>query len=146
MYCLLYSSNAKSNIDTDALQKILHQSIRFNGENEITGLLLFRNRRFMQLLEGEETTVKALYRKICTDKRHKNCQILLTDHIEKRNLAQWNMGFLCIEHQLLRHYYVNFIIELANKKFLGNSKIFHDYLLDFARSEEHVKKNILKSV
>ena len=47
----------------------------------------------MQVLEGEEQLVRSLYTKISADPRHKGALALLQGVEEKRQFADWSMGF-----------------------------------------------------
>ena len=59
MLSLIYSSVATRSLDDDDLAGLLAQSRRANAENDITGVLLFRNGYFLQLLEGPDQAVRA---------------------------------------------------------------------------------------
>jgi hypothetical protein len=58
----------------------------------ITGMLLYVEGGFMQVLEGEDEAVAAVYARICNDKRHWNTQVLLDRHAP-RAFRDWSMGF-----------------------------------------------------
>lgn len=134
MFALIYTSDAVQDCDKSMLMNILNTSIKHNAQNEVTGVLLYREQKFMQLLEGEEKTVMDLYQRIAEDKRHTNCQILHSFNIAKRNVDQWSMGFLHVEADSQFNYqYVDFIMQLANQKFQDESAILHTELLNFAR-------------
>ena len=47
----------------------------------------------MQLVEGVESTVDALYKKIEKDRRHTEVKLLLKEPITHRNFSNWTMGF-----------------------------------------------------
>ena len=51
----------------------------------------------MQLLEGEESAVNSLYRKIEKDRRHTEIKLLLKEPITHRNFSNWTMGFKSID-------------------------------------------------
>ena len=52
----------------------------------------------MQVLEGESDVVHQLLAKIKRDTRNNGLVILLEQPIEKRDFAQWYMGFENLEH------------------------------------------------
>jgi hypothetical protein len=62
-----------------------------NPKLGITGLLLFDNGKFLQVLEGEKFHLDALMENIARDKRHNNIQILVDAPIDHRELEGWNM-------------------------------------------------------
>lgn len=89
---LLYASNTSRDVTQDVLDDILAKSRRNNARDGITGMLLYIEGGFMQVLEGEEAAVGAAYERIARDKRHWNTQILL-DRAAPRAFGQWSMGF-----------------------------------------------------
>lgn len=132
MHALLYISTASQGMDKQTLSHILDVSIKHNAQNDITGILLYRNQKFMQLLEGECQTIKALYDKITSDNRHSNCQLLHSFPIKKRNIDTWSMGFLLIEPDDLNYQYIDFVMHLMNNRFKAESAILHHSLMQFA--------------
>ena len=63
-------------MSNDALKELLHVSRANNERNRITGMLLYKNGHFMQVIEGEEARVTELMNIIKKDIRHKNVDIL----------------------------------------------------------------------
>jgi hypothetical protein len=68
---------------------LLEQSRAANQARDITGVLLYKGRNFMQLLEGEESAVRNLYRKISLDTRHQGSMILLAANESQRMYSDW---------------------------------------------------------
>lgn len=97
MICIVYISSAKLGLPYSEIINIVEDSRINNEKNGLTGLLLFNSGNFMQLLEGEESVVDALYRKIEKDRRHTEVKRLLTEPITHRNFSNWTMGFKNIE-------------------------------------------------
>lgn len=93
MHQLLYVSNAASDISIRALDDILTASRRNNARLDITGLLLFIDGGFLQILEGEERAVRELYSRIAADPRHSNLRLMLDRGVPARAFADWSMGF-----------------------------------------------------
>ncbi|MDJ0366508.1 BLUF domain-containing protein [Hymenobacter sp. H14-R3] len=95
LYHLLYQSQARAPFDTPALTALLHQARAFNRTHHLSGLLLHTpDGRFLQILEGEEAVVRALYYDhIVPDPRHHRCRVLGAGACARRNFADWNMGF-----------------------------------------------------
>ncbi|MEP7187723.1 MAG: BLUF domain-containing protein, partial [Roseiflexaceae bacterium] len=61
MYYLSYASVAVTPFTSAALQALLLTSRRNNMQLGITGMLLYKDGEFMQVLEGEQAAVQALY-------------------------------------------------------------------------------------
>lgn len=90
---IIYKSEAVPNFSMEAIEEMLFKAKRFNSENRITGFILFANRQFVQLIEGEEKTINQLYKKIQEDIRHQNVAILLNKENDRRIFPDWFMSF-----------------------------------------------------
>ncbi|MDM7892827.1 BLUF domain-containing protein [Curtobacterium caseinilyticum] len=93
MLSLIYSSVATRSLGDDDLAALLAQSRRANAENDITGVLLFRNGYFLQLLEGPDQAVRAKMDTIKHDDRHTKVTVLTEELIEERQFPEWTMGY-----------------------------------------------------
>lgn len=100
MYQLIYLSHASDDFDPygdKGIQSILQTASMTNSMNDITGMLIYRNHIFLQLLEGEEEQVKELYEKIKSDSRHKDIQTILEQDTDKRVFPTWSMAYSDLE-------------------------------------------------
>ncbi len=93
MLSLIYSSVATRPLGDDDLAHLLGQSRRSNEREEVTGVLLFRNGYFLQLLEGPDAAVRAKFDRIKHDDRHTKVRVILEDQVEERQFPEWTMGF-----------------------------------------------------
>jgi len=93
MLSLIYSSVATDSFDDDALADLLAQSRTANARNDVTGMLLFRNGYFLQLLEGPDAAVRGKMATIKTDPRHTKVTMLVEELIEERQFPEWTMAF-----------------------------------------------------
>ncbi|MDM7888117.1 BLUF domain-containing protein [Curtobacterium sp. RHCJP20] len=93
MLSLIYSSVATRPLDDADLSALLAQSRRANAENDITGVLLFRNGYFLQLLEGPDQAVRTKMATIKHDDRHTKVTVLMEELIEERQFPEWTMGY-----------------------------------------------------
>lgn len=93
---LIYISKKDIYLDTNDLKEILSKAQHHNVSHEITGLLLFNSRFFLQVLEGPRKSINDLYHKIAQDKRHSSVQLLQMGNITKRQWSQWSMEFISI--------------------------------------------------
>ncbi len=89
-----YVSRASTPFDSASVQSILQTSRRNNARAGITGCLLFSGRCFAQVLEGEESAVKALSARIAADARHGSSRVLSETRRDEREYADWSMGYL----------------------------------------------------
>jgi len=85
-----FSSKALNNAELKALLKVIRQKNKANG---ISGLLLYNNSTFIQVIEGLEDTLHQVFEKIKKDTRHTNVVILLEEAIQSRTFPGWYMGF-----------------------------------------------------
>ena len=90
---LLYVSNTVDELGLSDLDKVLTASRRNNAMMGITGLLLFIDGGFLQILEGEERAVRELYTRIAGDPRHRNTRLMLDREVPGRAFPEWSMGF-----------------------------------------------------
>lgn len=99
MYFLIYRSEVANQMPEDELKHLLEQSRERNKTINITGMLLFFDNKFLQLLEGEETDIKTLYADICKDTRHKNIVTLKEGDAESRLFPDWSMSFKIVSKE-----------------------------------------------
>ncbi len=90
---LLYSSKASMDLSPAELTAILDKSVANNQANKVTGLLLYRDGCFLQLLEGEQAMVEATFERISQDARHHQLESLFSTECKQREFACWYMGF-----------------------------------------------------
>ncbi|MCJ1714967.1 BLUF domain-containing protein [Curtobacterium sp. VKM Ac-2922] len=93
MLSLTYSSVATSTLEPADLTALLTQSRASNEHTGITGMLLFRNGYFLQVLEGPDAQVRQKMRTIRDDPRHTKVTVLLEEVIQDREFPEWTMGF-----------------------------------------------------
>ena len=93
MFNLVYTSNAAKPFSNVELFEMLERWRIKNARSDITGLLIYREGAFIQSLEGEEPTVRALYAQIQADKRHFQVFTIQAIPIDERKFPDWSMGF-----------------------------------------------------
>ena len=94
MFQIVYVSAAVDPMDDDDLAFLLRQARENNDTLGLTGMLLYKNQRFMQALEGERNAVETIYYDhICHDNRHEGVVQLMGREIEDRDFSDWTMGF-----------------------------------------------------
>lgn len=101
---LVYVSYATHVMSASDLQDILEKSRANNQIEQITGMLLYREGYFIQVLEGEEGVVSRLFETIKADPRHKGVLIINQRNIEKRDFSDWSMGFKNLDEVDFSHY------------------------------------------
>ena len=89
---LTYWSRATHPMGEEELLELLRKSRRNNGRRNITGLLLYRDQCFLQVLEGPEPVVSTLIQTIESDPRHHSFRTLCRE-VGPRQFGDWQMGF-----------------------------------------------------
>ncbi|RIJ56885.1 BLUF domain-containing protein [Clavibacter phaseoli] len=93
MLSIVYSSTAERSFDDVDLAQLLAQSRATNEAHGLTGLLVHREGRFLQLIEGEEDDVRERMAAILADDRHGRIATLMEERITERQFPDWTMGF-----------------------------------------------------
>lgn len=93
MFRLIYASAASPGLGDRDLQAILAEARSRNADAGITGMLLYMEGSFIQLLEGEKPAVEATFGRIEADRRHRGVIVLDTRKAGARVLQDWSMGF-----------------------------------------------------
>ncbi|WP_322409892.1 BLUF domain-containing protein [Microbacterium invictum] len=90
---VVYVSRAKADVGDDTLRDILTESRENNAQSGVTGVLLYREGQFVQVLEGPRDTVESLVRTITDDPRHTDIRVVLDEPIDERQFGEWTMEF-----------------------------------------------------
>jgi hypothetical protein len=120
----------------DELTALLEKSRENNIALGITGILLYKDGNFMQALEGDEETVRALSSKIAQDPRHRGFIQLYSRSIKERSFADWAMGFYDLRSPELNHVagYSDFLrTPLTGGEFSSNPSRCQKLLLCFKK-------------
>ncbi|MGK0269314.1 MAG: hypothetical protein ACI8Y3_001936 [Paraglaciecola sp.] len=132
MFYLIYVSSAVRLMDNVELLKLHQISQKNNKNSEITGMLLYQEGNFMQIIEGEEEHVLELFIKISMDKRHKDIYKIMSGPINKRNFDNWSMGFCNMNDTNYYSNYETFIQEnIKLKTFEYESQSAYDFIIKF---------------
>jgi hypothetical protein len=89
---VVYASTASEPFGDARLAELLAQSRASNTRRDLTGMLLYRNGRFVQVLEGPESEVRGLLSVIQDDPRHTGMRVLAEEYIAAREFSDWTMG------------------------------------------------------
>ena len=89
---LIYGSIAVEPLSDQQLLSLLDSAREFNQSRGITGLLLYKEGTFLQILEGPIAELEALYARIEKDPRHRS-MTMVSGGEGPRQFPQWSMGF-----------------------------------------------------
>ena len=93
---LVYISTGTRPMRPEELTELLNHSRERNAERGVTGILMYCKHHFLQILEGPEEQVGALFEKISRDERHKEIRVLLRQSAERRDFTEWQMAFRAV--------------------------------------------------
>lgn len=92
IHCI-YASKASRGFDEHAIPALLEGARRNNSRKNITGMLLYVEGNFFQILEGEESAVESVFEVIRRDSRHGRVTQIIREPIAERAFSEWTMGF-----------------------------------------------------
>lgn len=96
MIRLSYVSSAAAPMTNPQIIDLLAQARRNNERDGITGLLLYHDGNFMQVVEGETAMVRALVGRLQRDSRHRGIIKVFEEDAHERQFQNWGMGFQSI--------------------------------------------------
>ncbi len=135
---LTYVSSAVELFSKSELKHLLAVSLENNAKRGVTGMLLYKEGNFMQVLEGDEREVRIVfYEKISADTRHKGIIVLLQGPVAERRFPHWDMGFRDLDSlgaQDIPGYSEFLNTPLSGREFLADPTRSQKLLLSFKRS------------
>jgi len=93
MLQIAYHSSTAGLLSADGIAALLVASRAKNTLRGITGMFLYKNGDVLQVMEGENQTVLALFDVIQADPRHRGVIRLYEKPILERDFPDWTMGF-----------------------------------------------------
>ncbi len=138
LFSLTYVSSAVEIFSKSELEHLLAVSHENNAKRGVTGMLLYKEGNFMQVLEGDEREVRIVfYEKISADTRHKDINVLLQGPVAERQFPHWDMGFRDLDSLGVQDIpgYSEFLnTPLSGREFLADPTRSQKLLLSFKRS------------
>ncbi|WP_417700525.1 BLUF domain-containing protein [Pseudophaeobacter sp.] len=93
MYRTVYISAAMNLFSDAQLEALLAVARRNNQRDHISGLLMYHDGSFLQVLEGEREAVEACVTRIAANPNHKQFLRLVQGEVSDRLFPAWSMGF-----------------------------------------------------
>ena len=94
MRCIVYISMETRHLCREDITEILRVSRMKNTVRGITGVLMYYDGLFLQVLEGEAARLDELLETLRHDRRHHEVRVLLDETIGERHFADWSMGLV----------------------------------------------------
>ena len=102
-YYTIYTSTPYDQVTLKTLREITEASRRNNPENDITGILLSIENKYLQFLEGPEDKVNELFERIQKDPRHRNVTKWVSGFSHERVFGDWSMGSWMLTNDELKN-------------------------------------------
>lgn len=142
---IIYTSQPVDRITYKQIETINRLSVEYNEMYDITGLLLFTGKKFIQILEGQDKYLKQLFEeKITTCELHHSLEIICDCSILHKSFSTWSMNYFvleeaffeadpCLKRKYLKHFDQD---TLYNNKFLLFALLYdiHAYIVEHAQS------------
>lgn len=91
---LIYASAAHPGLSAAELSAIANQACARNRQQNLTGMLVYHDGAFLQVLEGDKLAIDPLYKQIEQDPRHSHIRLIARREIEEREFADWDMALV----------------------------------------------------
>ncbi len=104
LYRLIYASEPTAPMDHASVEAILECARRKNELKDITGMLAFDSRWFLQVLEGDRAHLSALYANLVRDPRHHRLTLIEHVSVRERLFPNWSMGWAAVDPQARQVY------------------------------------------
>ncbi|MEO5851689.1 MAG: BLUF domain-containing protein [Nocardioides sp.] len=112
-----------------------------NKQQHITGALLLADDSFVQVLEGDETAVRALFDHISEDSRHDSVSLLESGDVESRVFSRWAMAKVAEDGEpdipLIAH--TDGISPAAGRRTTPEQDRLLDVMRAAARGDSHIR-------
>ena len=93
LYQIMYISSATGAVSPSQCATIAQAASQRNSGEDVTGLLLYNGKRFLQVLEGPKDNVERIYNRIGLDDRHRGLVMLRKQEIDAREFGEWGMAY-----------------------------------------------------
>ncbi len=113
------------------MEDILSTARTNNPEHGITGMLLFGDGTFIQVLEGPLSAIDQLVENIKQDARHDRFDVLYEDMVDDRAFGDWSMAYRVLTPERMEQF---------GGQLAAQDK---DDLVKFLREDDHFVKRFL---
>jgi len=90
---LVYISSATRPFNEVELERLLVAVRAKNAQNGITGILLYNDQSFLQILEGTRDDVERTLARILRDPRHAGVTVVQDEVVVERDFSAWDMAY-----------------------------------------------------
>jgi Sensors of blue-light using FAD len=93
----IYASTATATFKESDIPALLSQARTGNALCAVTGMLLYIDGGFFQVLEGDSAIVDDVFSRIQRDARHSRITLIIREPIAARDFSEWTMGFCTVD-------------------------------------------------
>lgn len=93
MHRVIYSSRASRYFSAQGIEALKFVCRKNNAALGLTGLLIYHEGRFWQVLEGEDEALLNTMQSITKDERHIDLRLAEHGPIERRAFTSWRIGY-----------------------------------------------------
>lgn len=102
MISITYVSTAIHQFRESTLLDLVSRCQANNKRLGVTGILVYSDGNFMQVIEGPDLVTHALYERIKLDVRHHDVTTVHSQALERREFQGWSMAFNILPPRALR--------------------------------------------
>lgn len=102
LHTIIYTSREAQFFSDAEIEQLLVGARSHNQASDITGVLLYFNLVFFQVLEGRKEDLEELFARIVEDPRHKDVTLQVNEPIEARLFPDWSMAYRKLDGQMVR--------------------------------------------
>ena len=90
LHAIAYASEARADLQTTDLDRLLADATAFNRVAGVTGVLMFDGARFLQYLEGPEDGIDSVFQRILNARSHGQLKVLCRAPVVQRAFPRWS--------------------------------------------------------
>lgn len=141
LYRLIYTSSAVGVLRADELDRILLRAKASNAGAGITGLLLFHEGSYLQVIEGSPAGVLSLMERIRRDRRHTDLTPLESHPCQTRTFPGSPMAYVAARNftAAQRKEFSGFLAVARNRSKPGGAQSLTDPLWSFLSSFQEIE-------
>jgi len=132
MIAIAYRSNSHHPYSEDEILQLADSASLKNERLNITGYLFFRNKQFLQYIEGPEAQLRSLYLSISNDSRHSITHTIELTRLQRRIFPSWHMRYITPELSTNKIPVIEdelgFILKTASEEKLANEQFGDAFL------------------
>ena len=138
LHRLIYCSQSTRALSALDLTELLNASRERNGVLDVTGMLLYCEESFLQLVEGPKADVDTVWASIQRDPRHGQLRVLEYLGVDRRRFDDWSMGFAHLESRLLQQAVPGYVaptkFPLVSPQLVRDARVAESLLRLYARN------------